>query len=89
MSVNKVTKAQIVASFGRSEGDTGSAEVQIAILTERIRSLTSHLASHRKDVSTRRGLVGMVARRSRLLTYLRTVDGARHAAVVERLGIRG
>ncbi|RMH02448.1 MAG: 30S ribosomal protein S15 [Planctomycetota bacterium] len=89
MSVSKETKAALVAKYARSEGDTGSAEVQIAILTERIRNLTAHLQRNKKDVSTRRGLVGLVSKRNRMLRYLKRVDPGRHAAIVADLGIRG
>jgi len=89
MPVNKDKKAEIVGEFSRSAGDTGSAEVQIAILTARIRSLTEHLQIHKKDVSTRRGLVALVARRNKLKKYLRHTDPDRYATVIESLGIRG
>jgi small subunit ribosomal protein S15 len=89
MSVSKENKAAIVAEHARGAGDTGSAEVQIAILTERIRNLTAHLQTHKKDVSTRRGLIGMVSKRSKLLRYLKRTDSARHAALIQKLGIRG
>ncbi len=89
MSVSKENKATIVAKFARSTGDTGSAEVQIAILTERIKNLTAHLQTHKKDVSTRRGLIGLVAKRNKLVRYLKGVDSERHAALIAELGIRG
>ncbi len=89
MSVNKETKAAIAAKYARSEGDTGSAEVQIAILTERIKNLTAHLQVNKKDVSTRRGLIGLVAKRNKMVRYLKKVDGKRHAALIDDLGIRG
>ncbi|MDP6942379.1 MAG: 30S ribosomal protein S15 [Planctomycetota bacterium] len=89
MSVNKSRKAELVGEYSRSQGDTGSPEIQIAILTERIRSLTEHLQTHKKDVSTRRGLVAMVANRKKLLKYLKNKDVERYTAVVSSLGIRG
>jgi small subunit ribosomal protein S15 len=87
--ISKETKAKIVQEFARSEGDTGSAEVQIALLTESIKELTAHLKTHKKDNGTRRGLLGQVARRRRLLRYLKNTDSHRHHALVEKLGIRG
>lgn len=87
--IDKETKAKIVSEYARSEGDTGSAEVQIALLTESIRQLTEHLKSHKKDNGTRRGLLGQVARRRRLLRYLRKTDAHRHHELTEKLGIRG
>lgn len=87
--IDKDTKAKIVKEFARSEGDTGSAEVQIALLTESIRELTEHLKLHRKDNGTRRGLLGQVAQRRSLMKYLRKIDAHRHHELVEKLGIRG
>ncbi|MBC8327219.1 MAG: 30S ribosomal protein S15 [Planctomycetes bacterium] len=89
MSVSKEIKATIVAKFARSEGDTGSAEVQIAILTERIKNLTAHLQVNKKDVSTRRGLIGLVAKRNKMVRYLKGVDAERYGKVIAELGIRG
>ncbi len=89
MSVSKERKAEIVGEFSRTEGDSGSPEVQIAVLTQRIRNLTEHLQAHQKDVSTRRGLIGMVEKRKKLLKYLRKRSNERYLAVVESLGIRG
>ncbi len=88
MSVTQSEKQQIIADYARSEGDTGSVEVQVAVLTRRIENLTAHLKTHKKDVSTTRGLLGLVARRRRLLRYLLGRDSARHHALVERLGLR-
>lgn len=87
--IDKETKAKIVSEYARSEGDTGSAEVQIALLTESIRQLTEHLKGHKKDNGTRRGLLGQVARRRRLMRYLRNTDAHRHHELTEKLGIRG
>jgi small subunit ribosomal protein S15 len=87
--IDKDTKAKIVAEHARKEGDTGSPEVQIALLTESIKELTEHLKIHKKDNGTRRGLLGQVARRRRLMRYLKDTDSHRHHALVEKLGIRG
>jgi small subunit ribosomal protein S15 len=87
--INKETKAKIVAEYARKDGDTGSVEVQVALLTESIKELTEHLKIHKKDNGTRRGLLGQVARRRRLLRYLKKTDSHRHHALVEKLGIRG
>lgn len=81
-------KQEIIESFRVHESDTGSPEVQIALLTERINHLTEHLKSHRKDHSSRRGLLKMVGRRASLLKYLAREDRSRYQAVIERLGIR-
>lgn len=89
MSVTSQEKAQIIAEFAREPGDTGSVEVQVAILTRRIQNLTAHLQKHRKDVSTRRGLLGLVARRNSLLKYLKRQDMERYVALIQRLGLRG
>ena len=87
--VMEATKRQeIIKGFRLSEKDTGSAEVQIALLTERINHLTEHLKGHRKDFASRRGLLQMVGRRSALLKYLTTVDPKRYEAVIQKLGIR-
>lgn len=87
--ISKEIKAKIVAEHARKEGDTGSPEVQIALLTESIKELTEHLKTHKKDNGTRRGLLGQVARRRRLMGYLKKVDSHRHHALIEKLGIRG
>lgn len=88
MSVTQEKKAEIVQEFAREAGDTGSVEVQVALLTESIRNLTEHLKLHSKDNATRRGLLGQVAKRSRLLRYLRKSDAQRHHDLVVRLGLR-
>ncbi|MEQ9124963.1 MAG: 30S ribosomal protein S15, partial [Alphaproteobacteria bacterium] len=77
-----------VKEYGKSEGDTGSPEVQVAILTERIRNLTDHMQTHNKDLHSRRGLLIMVGQRRRLLDYLRRKDDARYRDVIQRLGLR-
>ncbi len=81
-------KNEIVGKFALHAKDTGSAEVQIALLTKRINDLNGHLLVHKKDHHSRRGLLKMVGRRKRLLTYLRKVDHERYAKVIERLGLR-
>jgi len=81
-------KQEIIESFRVHQSDTGSPEVQIALLTERINHLTEHLKTHRKDHSSRRGLLKMVGRRASLLKYLACQDRGRYQAVIERLGIR-
>lgn len=81
-------KQELIAAHRRHDGDTGSAEVQVAILTERIRQLSDHLRVHRQDFHSRVGLMKMVGRRRRLLNYLRRVDEARYQRLVEGLGLR-
>lgn len=81
-------KGAIIRDFRRHEQDTGSPEVQVAILSERISYLTEHLKIHRKDHHTRRGLLQLVGQRRRLLDYLRATDFSRYAALIERLGLR-
>ena len=81
-------KQEIIAQYRVHESDTGSPEVQIALLTQRINHLTEHLKTHRKDHSSRRGLLKMVGRRASLLKYLANQDRRRYQAVIERLGIR-
>jgi len=88
MALEKEKKQEIIKRFQRHETDTGSPEVQIAILTERINSLTEHLKIHRKDHHSRRGLLKMVGQRRRLLNYLRENDIERYRQVVETLGLR-
>jgi small subunit ribosomal protein S15 len=82
------SKAETIARFARSEHDTGSPEVQIALLTERIAHLTEHLKAHRGDHHTRRGLMMMIGRRRRLLNYLRSQDVERYRTLIAELGIR-
>ena len=88
MTITKERKSEIVDQFQRGDGDTGSPEVQIAILTTRINSLTEHMRTHSKDYSTRRGLLAMVSRRRRLLDYVRSKDPQRYLDIIGRLGIR-
>jgi small subunit ribosomal protein S15 len=88
MSLTQERKQELIQKYGRSEGDTGSAEVQIALLTERINELTEHLRSHRKDHHSRRGLLMLVGKRRRLLRYLERADLDRYRQVVSDLGLR-
>jgi len=88
MPMNKEVKTKVIADYHRHETDTGSPEVQIAILTNRILQLTDHLRINKKDESCRRGLLKMVGQRRRLLTYLRKVDYKRYLAVTESLQLR-
>jgi small subunit ribosomal protein S15 len=81
-------RRQAIKDFQSSTADTGSTEVQVAVLTARIRHLTEHMKSHLKDHGTRRGLVGMVGRRTRLLRYLRGNDPERYRSLIQRLGLR-
>lgn len=84
----KERKAEIIKEYGRSEGDTGSPEVQVALLTERIRDLTEHLKVNKKDHHSRRGLLMMVGQRRNLLEYLKKKDIERYRTLIEKLGIR-
>ena len=88
MSLAKEKKAELIDRFGRADGDTGSAEVQIALLTERINELTEHLRTHVKDHHSRRGLLMMVGKRRRLLRYLERHDLERYRSLVSELGLR-
>lgn len=89
MSVDTATKKQIITEHGRSENDTGSPEVQIALLTYSISHLTEHLKVHQHDHHSRRGLLLQVGQRKRLLKYLRDSDITRYRELIKRLGIRG
>ena len=86
--MDTATKVEIKKEHGHHERDTGSVEVQVAILTGRINELTEHLKSHRKDHSSRRGLIMMVSKRRRLLDYLRKKDDARYQGLIKSLGLR-
>ena len=88
MTMLKEQKEEIIQHFRKGDEDTGSPEVQIALLTSRINHLTEHMKLHKKDYASRRGLLGMVSRRRRLLDYLRRVDPQRYLNVIGRLGIR-
>lgn len=88
MTLDTATKNELIKEFARHENDTGSPEVQIAILTTRIAQLTDHLREHKHDESSRRGLLKLVGRRRRLLTYIRSKDYQRYQALTDRLNIR-
>jgi small subunit ribosomal protein S15 len=88
MSITPELKAQLIKEYGTKEGDTGSPEVQVAILTSRISTLTEHFKTHKKDNHSRRGLLTMVAQRRKLLDYTRGKDEARYQDLIKRLGIR-
>ncbi|MEK9707846.1 MAG: 30S ribosomal protein S15 [Alphaproteobacteria bacterium] len=88
MSITPERKAELIKEYQTKDGDTGSPEVQVAILTERIRNLTDHFQSHAKDHHSRRGLLLMVGQRRRLLDYVKRKDEARYRGLIERLGIR-
>jgi len=89
VSIDTATKKQIIAEHARSESDTGSPEVQIALLTHNINHLTEHLKVHKHDHHSRRGLLLQVGQRKRLLKYLRNKDITRYRALIQKLGIRG
>lgn len=86
--MEEMTKQEIIAKFGRKEGDTGSPEVQIALLTQRINHLTEHLRTHQKDHHSRRGLLQMVGHRKGLLDYLKQTDIEKYRQVIAELGLR-
>jgi small subunit ribosomal protein S15 len=86
--LDAAVKSKIIADYGLAEGDTGSPEVQVAMLTQRIKDLTEHLKVHQHDHHSRRGLLLLVGQRRRLLRYLSDVDIARYRSLIERLGLR-
>ena len=88
MAVTKERKSEVIKTHGRHEGDTGSAEVQIALLTERINQLTAHFQKHAKDFAGRRGLLKLVGKRRNLLNYVRNCNVERYRAIVKALGLR-
>ena len=88
MSITAARKTELISDFATKTDDTGSPEVQVAILTERINNLTGHFRVHKKDLHSRRGLLKMVSLRRRLLDYLKRNDQDRYAAVIQRLGLR-
>jgi len=88
MSITKEKKQELIQDYRRSDGDTGSPEVQISILTHRINQLTEHLRTHSKDYGSRRGLLAMVSRRRRLLDYVKNIDPQRYLDIIGRLDIR-
>ncbi len=88
MSITAAKKAEVIKAYATKSGDTGSPEVQVAILSERINNLTEHFKSHVKDNHSRRGLLKLVSQRRQLLDYLRRADEGRYKSLIERLGIR-
>ncbi|MBS4047641.1 MAG: 30S ribosomal protein S15 [Alphaproteobacteria bacterium] len=88
MTITAERKTALVAEYATKKGDTGSPEVQVAVLTERINNLTEHFKTHKKDVHSRRGLLMMVSKRRSLLDYLKKTDVSRYDAIIQRLGLR-
>ena len=88
MSITQARKGELITSYATNKGDTGSPEVQVAILSERISNLTEHLKGHTHDHHSRRGLIMMVGKRRRLLDYLKSKNEGRYAELIERLGLR-
>ena len=88
MTITRERKQELIQDYRREESDTGSPEVQVAILTTRINNLTGHMQTHKKDYACRRGLVALVSRRRRLLDYLKRVDPQRYLEIIQRLSIR-
>ena len=88
MSITAERKQELINEFATNKGDTGSADVQVAILTERINNLTEHMKIHKKDFHSRRGLLIMVGQRRRLLDYLKRTETARYDSLIKRLGLR-
>ena len=88
MSITLERKAELIKTHGRSEGDTGSSEVQVAILSERISNLTEHFKTHKKDNHSRRGLLKLVSQRRSLLDHLKKSDQGRYQSLIEKLGLR-
>ncbi|MFC2646840.1 MAG: 30S ribosomal protein S15 [Coriobacteriaceae bacterium] len=88
MAVSKERKAELIKQYGKNEHDSGSAEVQVALLTERIKGLTAHMKTHQKDYHTRRGLLMLVGKRRRLLGYIKSKDVENYRSLIKNLGIR-
>jgi small subunit ribosomal protein S15 len=88
MSITRERKQELIGSHKRADNDTGSPEVQIALLTERINQLTEHMRAHKKDHASRRGLLKMVSKRSDLLKYLQNTERNRYLAIIQKLGLR-
>lgn len=89
VGLSATQNAEIISQFQAKEGDTGSTEVQVALLTARIKYLTEHFKAHKKDNHSRRGLLRLVNKRRKLLAYLKKVDIERYRAIIEKLGLRG
>ena len=88
MSIEKNKTLEIIKNFGTTEGDSGSADVQVAILSERIKNLTEHLKTHKKDFGSRRGLLSMVGQRRNLLQYIKNKNEDRYTDLIKKLGLR-
>ena len=88
MSITAERKTALISEYATKSGDTGSPEVQVAVLTQRIKDLTEHMKEHKHDYHTQRGLLAMVGRRKRMLTYLKNTDITRYRKLIERLGLR-
>lgn len=88
MSITPVRKQELIGEYESKKGDTGSPEVQVAILTERINNLSEHMKTHKNDIHSRRGLLLMVAKRRKLLDYLKSKNDARYQSLIQRLNIR-
>jgi small subunit ribosomal protein S15 len=88
MAISAARRAELIKDFQRTDGDTGSPEVQVALLTENIREMTEHLKEHKHDFSSRRGLLGMVSKRTRLTGYLKSKDRDRYQTLIQSLGLR-
>ena len=88
MSITQERKAELITEFGKNDRDSGSASVQVAILSERIRNLTEHLKEHKKDFGSRRGLLAMVGQRRSLLDYIKSGNVATYKILIEKLGLR-
>ncbi len=88
MSITAERKTELISSFRQNPQDTGSPEIQVAVLTERINNLTEHFKSHKNDLHSRRGLLKMVSRRRRLLDYLKRSDDEKYRSIIQQLGLR-
>lgn len=88
MSLQKQAKAEIIKKYATTKGDTGSPEVQVALLTKRINALTEHMKTHKKDMGSRHGLLIMVSQRRRQLNYIKKIDPRRYEALIDSLGLR-
>lgn len=88
MSITATKKQELLKEYAQDKNDTGSPEVQVAVLSERIANLTEHMKSHKKDLHSQRGLLGLVSKRRRLLDYLKSKDEARYQDLIKRLGLR-